>query len=83
MLSFEFCDTPFLKNPMDGCFCINTFCAFSKMMANIISSWVFSWLDLKTGKKSEYSISNPYPEAYFQPIQTSVMELLGENSYQF
>ena len=53
------------------------------MMAHIISSWVFSWLDLKTGNKSEYSISNPYPEAYFQPIQTSVMELLGENSYQF
>ena len=72
--SAKFLITPFLRNPLDGCLCINTF-AFSKMMSLIFSGWVFSRLNLMTGNKSKFNISNPYPEVYFHPSQTSAMEL--------
>ena len=35
----------------------------------------FFRFNLEAGNKSELSISNPDPEAYFQPSQTSGMEL--------
>ena len=37
--STKFLITPFLKNPLDGCFCINTFRVFKN---NVFSGWVFS-----------------------------------------
>ena len=68
--SAKFLITPFLKNPLDGYFCINTFRLFKNDL--------FSRHNLKTANKSELNILKP--EVYFQPSQTSTMELFLRSS---
>ena len=68
--SANFLITPFLKNPLDGYFCINTFRLFKNDL--------FSRHNLKTANKSELNILKP--EVYFQPSQTSTMELFLRSS---
>ena len=68
--SAKFLITPFLKYLLDGYFCINTFRLFKNDL--------FSRHNLKTANKSELNILKP--EVYFQPSQTSTMELFLRSS---
>ena len=69
----KFLITPFLKNPSDDCFYINTRSetvppppfTFSKTMSHLFSGWVPSRLNLKTGNKSELNMSKPLAKNLF------------------
>ena len=75
MFSYEFGEichvTPFLKNPLDGGFSINTFHLFKNDVTHIFQLS----LNFKSGNKSELNILNPQPEVYFEPSETSAREI--------
>ena len=85
----KFLITPFSKNPLDGCFCIDTrsvycpttiLCLFTNDITNIFwlsffSTKVFSQLSLWTRKKTELNISNTYLPGSTKPILHRVKHL--------
>ena len=85
--SEKFLITSFLKNPLDDCFCINTrfvycpttsFRQFKNDVTHIFWLSIF-WLHLQARNKSELTISNPQPEAYF-PIFSLFAKRLRKTS---
>ena len=88
--SAKFLITLSLKNPLDGCFCINTrsvycptttFSFFKNDVTHIfrLSIFQFSLLNLQTWNKSKLNISNSYPDVY-NPFENLRRSFFFENS---
>ena len=65
--------TPFFKEPLGR--------LLQHKRLSPVSGRVFSGLNLITGNKSQLNISNRQPVAYFQPSQTSWMELFLQKQF--